>query len=103
VTFGQTFVLVHGGAHGAWCFERLADRLMRAGHIAVTPNLPGRAGDPTPIDDIALDCYADGCAQSSRRKTGQSFSSGTAALVVSFRTPRNCVPQLSRSSSSWPR
>lgn len=59
MTFGQTFVLVHGGAHGAWCFERLADRLMRAGHIAVTPNLPGRAGDPTPIDDITLDCYAD--------------------------------------------
>lgn len=59
MTFGQTFVLVHGGAHGAWCFERLADRLMRAGHVAITPNLPGRAGDPTPIADITLDCYAD--------------------------------------------
>jgi hypothetical protein len=29
-----TFVLVHGGAHGGWCYQRVARLLQDAGHIA---------------------------------------------------------------------
>lgn len=35
------FVLVHGGAHGAWCWERLIPELHRLGHEAVAMDLPG--------------------------------------------------------------
>jgi pimeloyl-ACP methyl ester carboxylesterase len=35
-----TFGLVHGGAHGAWCWERLVPRLEARGHLAVAPDLP---------------------------------------------------------------
>jgi len=36
-----TFVLVHGGGHGGWCYQRVA-RLLRAdGHDAYTPTLTG--------------------------------------------------------------
>ena len=36
-----TFVLVHGGFHGGWCYSRVA-RLLRAhGHDVYTPTLSG--------------------------------------------------------------
>ncbi|MBB5161527.1 alpha/beta fold hydrolase [Mycobacterium sp. AZCC_0083] len=35
------FVLVHGGFHGAWCWERLIPELTARGHEAVAPDLPG--------------------------------------------------------------
>jgi pimeloyl-ACP methyl ester carboxylesterase len=35
------FVLVHGGAHGAWCWNRLIPELRRLGHEAVALDLPG--------------------------------------------------------------
>jgi len=36
----MTFGLVHGGAHGAWCWERLVGELDRLGHDAVAMDLP---------------------------------------------------------------
>jgi pimeloyl-ACP methyl ester carboxylesterase len=35
------FVMVHGGFHGAWCWERVIDELGRLGHEAVAVDLPG--------------------------------------------------------------
>ena len=35
-----TFVLVHGGYHGGWCFARLRDALARLGHASIAPDLP---------------------------------------------------------------
>jgi pimeloyl-ACP methyl ester carboxylesterase len=35
------FVLVHGGFHGAWCWERVIDELGDLGHQAVAVDLPG--------------------------------------------------------------
>ncbi|MEX2555147.1 MAG: alpha/beta fold hydrolase [Actinomycetota bacterium] len=36
----MTFGLVHGGAHGAWCWERLIPELERRGHRAIAMDLP---------------------------------------------------------------
>jgi pimeloyl-ACP methyl ester carboxylesterase len=36
----SVFGLVHGGCHGAWCWERLVPYLESAGHRAVTVELP---------------------------------------------------------------
>jgi pimeloyl-ACP methyl ester carboxylesterase len=44
------FVLIHGGFHGAWCWERLLPQLERLGHQAIAIDLPqhgARANDPT--------------------------------------------------------
>jgi pimeloyl-ACP methyl ester carboxylesterase len=38
------FCLVHGGQHGAWCFERLIPQLRSRGHAASAVDLP--IGDP---------------------------------------------------------
>lgn len=35
------FVLVHGGLHGAWCWDRLIPQLEASGHEAVAVDLPG--------------------------------------------------------------
>jgi len=36
-----TYVLVHGGGHGGWCYERVARLLRDAGHDVYTPTLTG--------------------------------------------------------------
>jgi pimeloyl-ACP methyl ester carboxylesterase len=36
-----TFVLVHGAWHGAWCWQRVARLLRRAGHDVLAPTLTG--------------------------------------------------------------
>lgn len=38
-----TFVLVHGGRHGGWCWQRVATRLRRTGHHVYAPTLTGLA------------------------------------------------------------
>ncbi len=37
----RTFVLVHGGFHGGWCWRPVADRLSAAGHAVFRPTLTG--------------------------------------------------------------
>lgn len=36
-----TFVLVHGGGHGGWCYQPVARRLQAKGHIVYAPSLSG--------------------------------------------------------------
>jgi pimeloyl-ACP methyl ester carboxylesterase len=36
-----TYVLVHGGAHGGWCWQRVAPVLRAAGHAVYAPTLTG--------------------------------------------------------------
>ncbi len=36
-----TFVLVHGGGHGGWCYQPVARRLQTAGHVVYAPTLSG--------------------------------------------------------------
>ncbi|WP_374210506.1 alpha/beta fold hydrolase [Dermatobacter hominis] len=53
------FVLVHGAWHGSWCWSRLQASLSAAGAVSTAVDLPGRAGDPTPLDGLDLDAYAE--------------------------------------------
>ena len=36
-----TFVLVHGGGHGGWCYQPVARRLQARGHTVYAPSLSG--------------------------------------------------------------
>ena len=38
-----TYVLVHGGGHGGWCYQRVARMLRQAGHEVYAPSLTGLA------------------------------------------------------------
>ena len=54
-----TFVLVHGGFVGGWCWEKVVPLLEGAGHRAEAPDLPGSGEDPTPIPQVSLRGYAE--------------------------------------------
>ena len=53
-----TFVLVHGGWHGGWCWQRVTPFLEAAGHEVYAPTLTGlaeRAAELSP--DVGLDTH----------------------------------------------
>ena len=52
------YVLVHGSAHGSWCWERIAPLLRAQGHTATAVDLPGNGHDDTPLADVTLETYA---------------------------------------------
>jgi pimeloyl-ACP methyl ester carboxylesterase len=49
-----TFVLVHGGGHGGWCYQRVARVLQAAGHVVYAPSLSG-LGDRAHLLSPAVD------------------------------------------------
>jgi pimeloyl-ACP methyl ester carboxylesterase len=53
-----TYVLVHGGGHGGWCYQRVARILRSAGHDVYTPTLTG-LGERAHLlsSDIDLDTH----------------------------------------------
>jgi pimeloyl-ACP methyl ester carboxylesterase len=56
-----TVGLIHGAWHGAWCWDRLAPRLLARGHDVRTPDLPNEDPDATMTDwvDTILASLAD--------------------------------------------
>lgn len=55
----STLVLIHGGWHGAWCWDKVTPLLARAGHEVVALDLPGHGEDRTPAGEVTLEGYAD--------------------------------------------
>jgi pimeloyl-ACP methyl ester carboxylesterase len=49
------FVLIHGGAHGAWCWQPLLEHLDTP---ALAVDLPGRAGRPGDLETLAVRDFA---------------------------------------------
>lgn len=49
-----TFILVHGGFHGGWCWSQLGAHLQHAGHRVIAPDLPGHGDDRTPQNQATL-------------------------------------------------
>ena len=53
------YVLVHGSAHGSWCWERVTPLLEQHGHRVIAVDLPGNGHDGTPLADVTLETYAE--------------------------------------------
>jgi pimeloyl-ACP methyl ester carboxylesterase len=52
------FLLIHGSAHGAWCWDHVIPHLTAAGHTARAIDLPSHGNDQTPSALVTLDMYA---------------------------------------------
>ncbi len=59
----RTFVLVHGGFHGGWCWGQVATRLRVLGHVVFTPTQTG-CGERSHLlaKSITLDTFVDDIA-----------------------------------------
>lgn len=49
-----TFMLVHGGMHGGWCWEKVVPLLKQVGHEALAPDLPGSGRDDVAPQDVSV-------------------------------------------------
>ena len=93
----SVIVLVHGGGHGAWCWEPLMSRL-DIPSIAI--DLPGRGRSPLPLDQVTPEIWADSVVATIERNdlrdvvlVGHSMG-GLTILRVAARIPerlRRCV------------
>ena len=92
---GKTFVLVHGGFHGGWCWSAVAGALRSRGHTVFTPTLTG-CGERSHLlsGDITLDTFVDDISNVFRWEdlhdvvlVGHSFG-GNAISGVADRMPR---------------
>lgn len=54
----SNFLLIHGSAHGAWCWDHVIPHLTAAGHTAHSIDLPSHGTDQTPSASVTLDMYA---------------------------------------------
>ncbi len=91
----KTFVLVHGGFHGGWCWQRLAPLLRERGHSVFTPTQTG-CGERSHLMSagITLDTFIDDITQVLTLEdlkdvvlVGHSFG-GIAITGVADRLPR---------------
>jgi pimeloyl-ACP methyl ester carboxylesterase len=87
----QTFGLVHGAYHGAWCWQRLAAELEGMGHRALTVDLP--CEDPSAgaaeYADAALAAFAG--ADENLIVVGHSLGGLTIPLIAAARPVRQLV------------
>ena len=52
------FLLIHGAAHGAWCWRDVLPLLQAQGHSARAIDLPSHGADKTPYTQVGLGDYA---------------------------------------------
>lgn len=58
-----TFVLIHGGGHGGWCYQLVTRILQAQGHLVYAPSLPGMGEHTHQIHPgIDLDAHIDDVA-----------------------------------------
>jgi pimeloyl-ACP methyl ester carboxylesterase len=59
-----TYVLVHGGGHGGWCYQKVKRTLEAAGHEVFVPSLTGLAERARSLSpDVDLDLHIDDIVQ----------------------------------------
>jgi pimeloyl-ACP methyl ester carboxylesterase len=59
----DTFLLVHGAWHGAWCWTSVMGELERMGHRAYAIDLPGRWSSPLPHAQVTRQAWVDAVAR----------------------------------------
>ncbi|MEJ7644956.1 MAG: alpha/beta fold hydrolase [Chryseolinea sp.] len=53
----KTYILVHGGWHGAWSWQKVVPLLMAEGNTVLAIDLPGHGQDKTPVASVTFNDY----------------------------------------------
>ena len=81
-------VLVHGGGHGAWCWERLTPELEALGHRVIAMDLPIEDSAATFDDYANIVCAAtQDVAGADLILVGHSIGGQTVPVVAARRQP----------------
>jgi pimeloyl-ACP methyl ester carboxylesterase len=72
----MSFSLIHGGLHGAWCWDALTPFLEKAGHIVLAPDLPGMGNGKTPVTELTLERWGEFVADLARKQPRPSVLVG---------------------------
>ena len=85
------FALVHGGAHGGWCWELLVPELEKRGHSAVAPDLPIEDDTAGALENanVVVDAISTGAGDVV--VVGHSLGGLTIPLVAQLRPVRRLV------------
>lgn len=71
-----TFVLVHGTAQGAWCWQKVIPLLKDGGNTVIAPDLPGHGDDHTPLAVVTMDRYVDAVCRAMATQPGKMILAG---------------------------
>jgi pimeloyl-ACP methyl ester carboxylesterase len=85
-------ILVHGGVHGSWCWEKVLEPLRALGHDVETVDLPGREASTDALATVTLDDWV--ACLSAQIDTGPTpvtlvahSMGGISASIVASRRP----------------
>ena len=88
------FILVHGGMHGGWCWEKVVPLLREAGHNVVAPDLPAMApNDPIAAKDVTLAMVGDFVAEQVSRLAGDTILVGHSMGGLAISEAAERVPE----------
>jgi pimeloyl-ACP methyl ester carboxylesterase len=66
----KTYILVHGGWHGAWCWKKVVPLLEAKGNRVLAIDLPGHGDDKTPPATVTLNDYVRKIVAVANAQTG---------------------------------
>lgn len=87
----SVFALVHGGAHGGWCWELLVPELEKRGHSAVAPDLPIEDDTAGALENAKVVVGAISTGADDVVVVGHSLGGLTIPLVAQLRPVRRLV------------
>ncbi|MCF2502104.1 alpha/beta fold hydrolase [Dyadobacter sp. CY107] len=81
----DTYLLVHGAWHGAWCWDKIVPLLQARGQQVIALDLPGHGNDTQPQLGITLDHYVEAVAALANQQKGKVILVGhsMAGMVIS--------------------
>ncbi|AVW90229.1 alpha/beta fold hydrolase [Celeribacter baekdonensis] len=92
------FLLIHGSAHGAWCWRDLIPALVARGGIVHAMDLPSHGADTTPYFEVTLDLYRDAIlhkiAEIGTPVILVGHSAGGYAITAAAEAAPECVAQM---------
>ncbi len=86
-------VLVHGAAHGAWCWEDVVPLLEARSFRVTAVDLPGLGQDPTPPGQVTLQHYIDCVAAALRLVSCRALLVGHSMGGIAISGAAEAVPE----------
>jgi pimeloyl-ACP methyl ester carboxylesterase len=94
----ETYILVHGAWHGAWCWKKVVPLLEAKGNTAIAVDLPGHGIDTTSVASVTFDDYVNKVVNEANRQSGQIILVGhsMAGVVIAQAAERLGPEKVSR-------